>query len=281
MRFHVRQLARIIAIVLIAGVACALLARFSPGSTVDERELNQKAGEDTIAALRTHKQISVAAGLANYLRGLVKGDLGYSESNNAPVAALIADRAPATLRELGIGLLGGWLVGLAFAIPAGRFARASTYDALSAAGAGVLLSLPAALIAYLCVLAGAAPAIVLMIVVAPRIFQFAKNLLREAYRATHVETARARGVGESRILWIHALPSAGPQLIALAAASVSIAIGAAIPVEAICDVPGLGRLAWQAAMARDLPLLVNLTMLVAVATTSAAMLSEAAAERKS
>jgi peptide/nickel transport system permease protein len=281
MRFQVRKLARIVAIVLIAGIACALLARFSPGSTVDERELNQKAGEDTIAALRAQRQVSIATGFANYFRGLAKGDLGYSESNNAPVAALIADRAPATLRELGIGLLGGWLVGLAFAIPAGRFARSSTYDALSAAGAGVLLSLPAALIAYLCVLAGAAPAIVLMIVVAPRIFQFAKNLLREAYRAAHVETARARGVGESRILWIHALPSAGPQLIALAAASVSIAIGAAIPVEAICDVPGLGRLAWQAAMARDLPLLVNLTMLVAVATTSAAMLSEAAAERKS
>jgi peptide/nickel transport system permease protein len=279
MRFHVRQLARIVAIVLIAGVACALLARFSPGSTVDERELNQKAGEDTIAALRADKQISIATSLTNYFRGLSKGDLGYSESNNAPIAALIADRAPATLRELGIGLLGGWLVGLAFAIPAGRFEHAFTYDALSAAGAGLLLSLPAALIAYLCVLAGAAPAIVLMIVVAPRIFQFAKNLLREAYRAAHVETARARGVAESRILWIHALPSAGPQLFALAAASVSIAIGAAIPVEAICDVPGLGRLAWQAAMARDLPLLVNLTMLVALATTSAAMLSEAATEK--
>src|SRR5580693_8279482 len=109
MRFHVRKLARILAIVLIAGIACALLARFSPGSTVDERELNQKAGEDSIAALRAQRQVSIATGFANYFRGLAKGDLGYSESNNAPVAALIADRAPATLRELGIGLLGGWL----------------------------------------------------------------------------------------------------------------------------------------------------------------------------
>ena len=47
-----QSLARIVLIVLLAGVACALLARFAPGSTVDERELNQKAGEDTIAALR-------------------------------------------------------------------------------------------------------------------------------------------------------------------------------------------------------------------------------------
>jgi peptide/nickel transport system permease protein len=265
-----RPLARIVAIVLLSGVACALLARFAPGSTVDERELNQKAGEDSIAALRTHKEISLAAQFAHYLRG----DLGYSESNNAPIRALIADRAPATLRELAIGLGGGWLIGFLFAIPRGR-----GYDAASAAGAGLLLSLPAALIAYLCVLLDAAPAIVLIAVIAPRIFEFAKNLLREAYRAPHIDTARARGTGELRIFLAHTLPSAAPQLIALAAASVSIAIGAAIPVEAICDVPGLGRLAWQAATARDLPLLVNLTMLVALATSGAAMVAEFATRK--
>jgi peptide/nickel transport system permease protein len=54
-----------------------------------------------------------------------------------------------------------------------------------------------------------------------------------------------------------------------------MAIGAAIPIETICDVPGLGRLAWQAATARDLPLLVNLTMLVALITIAAAALAEA------
>ena len=53
-----------------------------------------------------------------------------------------------------------------------------------------------------------------------------------------------------------------------------MAIGAAIPIEAICDTPGLGRLAWNAAMARDLPLLVNLTMVIAVVTTTATAVSE-------
>jgi peptide/nickel transport system permease protein len=81
--------------------------------------------------------------------------------------------------------------------------------------------------------------------------------------------ARVRGIAEWRILAAHVLPSTAPQMFALAGASACMAIGAAIPVEAICDVPGLGRLAWQAAMARDLPLLVNLTMLIALATTAA------------
>jgi len=270
MRRLLARLARIVGIVFLSGIACAMLARYAPGSMVDERELNPKAGEDSIAALRAEKQISFPAELAHYLRG----DLGYSESNHASVGALIRDRAPVTLRELALGLAGGWLAGFVFAIPASRSARASVYDAISAAGSGLLMSLPAALLAYLSVLAGAPSVIVLIAVIAPKIFEFSKNLLRDAYRAAHIDTARARGIGEFRIFLAYALPSVAPQIAGLAAASVSLAIGAAIPIEAICEVPGLGRLAWQAAMARDLPLLVNLTMLVALATTCAAMLTE-------
>ena len=48
--------------------------------------------------------------------------------------------------------------------------------------------------------------------------------------------------------------------------SVSIALGAAIPVEALCGLAGVGQLAWQAALARDLPLLTNLTILVTLVT---------------
>jgi peptide/nickel transport system permease protein len=55
-------------------------------------------------------------------------------------------------------------------------------------------------------------------------------------------------------------------MIALAGITVSIALGAAIPVEALCGLPGIGQLAWQAALSRDLPLLVNLTVLVTLVT---------------
>jgi peptide/nickel transport system permease protein len=69
-----------------------------------------------------------------------------------------------------------------------------------------------------------------------------------------------------RILFWHVVPSAGPQLLALAGVSVSFAIGAAIPVEALCGRAGIGQLAWQAAVARDLPLLMNITILVTLVT---------------
>ena len=270
------------ALIVLSGLACACLVRYAPGALVDERELNQRASEETLAALREHKaqQSDVAANFVDYLRGLRRGDLGYSESNNSPIAALLTDRAPQTLRDLGLGLAGAWLLGLGFAIPAGLYPKAWWLDAGLTAAAGLLLSLPAALIAYLYLLAGAdsvtgtASRFVLAMVLAPKIFQYSRNILAAAYGAPDVEMARARGIRESNVLWRHVLPSIAPQLGALAAASVSIAIGAAIPIEAICDVPGLGRLAWQAAMARDLPLLINLTMLVALATTTAMAVAE-------
>jgi ABC-type dipeptide/oligopeptide/nickel transport system permease component len=63
-------------------------------------------------------------------------------------------------------------------------------------------------------------------------------------------------------------------LIALAGVSISLAIGVSIPVEALCGIAGIGQLAWQAALGRDLPLLVTLTVIVTIVTLSANMLSD-------
>jgi len=264
-------------LVLLAGIASALLVRYSPGSLIDEREIDQRLNQQSIAALRARKEANrdVVPALWGYLKGLLHGDLGYSESRQAPIAGLIADRAPETLRELAAGLLGGWLFGFGLAIPAGRFRQAWIYGAVSSIAAGLLLSLPAALLAYFCLVAGAKSATVLVLVLAPRIFHFSRGILAQAYGSAHVAMARALGVREVNILAKHIGPAIAPQLLALAAASVTMAFGAAIPIEAICDVPGLGRLAWQSALARDLPVLVNLTMLIAMVTTAAMAISDA------
>jgi peptide/nickel transport system permease protein len=103
-------------------------------------------------------------------------------------------------------------------------------------------------------------------IVFPHSFRYARNLLVKAYTRPHILAARAKGLGEARILLWHVAPVAMPQLMAVAGVSVSIAIGATIPVEALCGLPGIGQLAWQAALARDLPLLVNITILVTLVT---------------
>jgi len=273
-----RQLIRMIALTALAGLACALLVRFAPGANIDDRELDLRLSEQTRSALRAENEARnhLSSALLGYFRGLAHGDLGYSHSRNAPIADLISDAAPETLRELSAGLALSWLAALAMAIPSGRSFPARGWTAASSAFTGLLLSLPAALLAYLCLSAGAKTELVFALALMPKIYPVSKNLLAEARAASFVDAARAWGLSESRILWLHVLPAAAPQMIALAATTVALAAGAAIPIETICDVPGLGRLAWQAATARDLPLLINLTMLVALATTAAVAVAELA-----
>jgi peptide/nickel transport system permease protein len=118
----------------------------------------------------------------------------------------------------------------------------------------------------LSVLWNVAGALAIALIVFPRVYRYTRNLLAKAYSLPHIITARAKGLSELRILFWHVVPVAAPQLLALAGVSVSLAVGAAIPVEALCGLAGVGQLAWQAALARDLPLLTNLTILVTLVT---------------
>src|SRR5260370_23176982 len=86
--------------------------------------------------------------------------------------------------------------------------------------------------------------------------------------------ARAKGLGPVRLLWTHVLRPAAPAVAALLGVSVSVAFAAAIPVEVLCDSPGLGQLAWQAALKRDLPLLINIALLVSVLAGISGMAAE-------
>jgi peptide/nickel transport system permease protein len=101
-------------------------------------------------------------------------------------------------------------------------------------------------------------------------------LLVRSYDQPHVLAARARGLGSSAIFFRHVLPLAAPPLLALLGVSFAISFGAAIPIEALCDSPGLGQLAWQAALSRDLPLIVNVTLVVALVMLAANSLADLA-----
>ncbi len=85
MRVVTQQLARMLTLVLVSGLACACLVRYAPGALVDERELNQHASEETLVAIREQKaqQRNVGVNFVRYLEGLAHGDLGFSESNHS------------------------------------------------------------------------------------------------------------------------------------------------------------------------------------------------------
>ncbi len=257
----------LIATVLLGGFLSATLVRLAPGFDADEQQLDPHLSAESVQALRAARQQdhNVWRFYFSYMNRAAHGDLGTSLALAQPVRTLLRDRAPLTLRLLAFGLGLAWVAAMSLALTA-AWLRISTYDALTTMVSGTFLCIPAAVLALFSVLWNVPGSLAIALIVFPHIYRYARNLLAKSYSSPHIITARAKGLGEGRILFWHVVPAVAPQLLAVAGVSVSMAVGAAIPVEALCGLPGVGQLAWQAAMARDLPLLVNITILVTLVT---------------
>ncbi|HEX7288283.1 MAG TPA: ABC transporter permease [Candidatus Angelobacter sp.] len=267
MRNLIRYGAKIMVVLLLGGFLGATLVRLAPGFGVDEQELDSRLSHQSIQALKQSRasDSSLVGYYVRYLTRILHGDLGTSRTLNIPVRRLLAERLPETMKSVGLGLVLGWTLGLSLAIAA-VISRNWCLDLLASLLAGVILCLPAAALALLFVIARAPGRLALGLIVFPKIFSYARNLLERSASLPHVLTARAKGLGSFRLFVWHILPVSAPQLVALAGVSVSLAFAASIPVEVLCDLPGIGQLAWKAALGRDLELLVILTLIVTLVT---------------
>jgi len=260
---------------LVGGFLTAALVRLSPGFGVDENELDPARDVAALRALQAARpeRSGFWAYTVRHEAALFRGDLGISRNWKRPVAGLLNERWRVTARLMAVGILGGWALALIFVLPSLVY-PSRIWDALAAGVSGLLLCVPSAALALLIfVYAGPARA-VMALAVFPRVYQYLRNVMSHAAAQPHVMAARVRGISPARILLWHIVPVAAPQALALAGVSVSMAFGAAVAVEVICDFPGLGQLAWKAALARDLPLLLTLTMLVTLATQLANALAD-------
>ena len=259
-------LLKLAAVLLLGGFLGATLIRMAPGFGTDEQELDMRLSHESVLALRhANSEAGLTAFYAQYIRRLAHGDLGYSKTLQQPVRQLLIARFPETLKSVAMGLLFAWTLGLALAA-APHFVRLRGVSFIASLFAGIVLCVPAAVLALLFVLTHVSGRLVLGLAVFPKVFAYARGLLAQSAQQPHVVTAWAKGLGRLRIFVQHILPTCAPQLLALAGVSVSIAFAAAIPMEVVCDLPGIGQLAWKAAMSRDLELLVNLTMLITAIT---------------
>ena len=243
------------------------MVRFSPGFGLDEQQLDARLSRQSQeAVLRSHDQErNPLRFYAVWGKRVLTGDLGFSQSLNRPIRELLADRAPATLDLMLGGIAGAWVLAAVFCIPAVA-RRLRRLAAVSSVSSGMAASLPAAGIAILLFRLGGSAKWMIALVLFPRLYQYLRNVLQQASGMPHVLLARAKGLRWQPLLWRHILLPARAQLIALAAVSINMAFGAAVAIEAICDIPGLGQLAWKAAAARDLPVLVVLTVMIALVT---------------
>jgi peptide/nickel transport system permease protein len=277
LRFWSWAVLRVVAVMLMASFAGAMLMRIAPGFSSDDQELNSGLSSQSIQAIRRAHLMDadIPHFYTCYVSSLIRGDLGTSRSLNQPVKDLLRERLPITLANLAFALAVGWLLGLASAIAA-QLWESRGISLLANGLSGTFISTPAAALALVFLLLRWPPAFAAALLVFPKIYRYAQNLLQQSSEMPHVLTARAKGAGPWRVLAWHIAPIALPQLIALVGVSISIGIGVLLPIEVVSDVAGIGQLAWHAAQARDLPLLVNLTMVVTFVTVCATLISDAA-----
>jgi peptide/nickel transport system permease protein len=255
----------------------ATLVRFAPGYGVQERELDPRWSAQSVEALGQKQMLQegLASFYFHYLSALAHGDFGESDSLKRPVRELLRQRLPVTANSVVRGLGVAWLAAALLA-SLGLASRGWLYEASNTAFSSLLLSLPSAVVAMLAVHLRTPVFCAISVVVFPRLHRYIRSLLVRSYDQPHVLAARARGLGSGAVFWRHVLPVAAPPLLALLGVSFAIAFGAAIPIEALCDSPGLGQLAWQAALSRDLPLIVNVTFVVCLVMLVANSLADLA-----
>jgi peptide/nickel transport system permease protein len=270
------------ALAIVGALLCATMVRFAPGYGVDERDLDFRLSQSSRDAIRNEHQLG--GGLlhyyGSYIAGLSQGNLGTSAFLQRPVAGLLKERAPLTARAVLFGLLTAWIAASALSLLTLRWQTwALEYSATAVTG--LLIALPTAVVALLCLYLRAPVFLGIAVITLPKLFRYQHNILAQAHARPFVLAARARGVSSSRILFCHVIPAAWHPLAALLGVSASMALGAAIPMEALSDSPGVGQLAWLAAINRDLPLLTSITLFVTLLTIGANFLAGTMQARQS
>jgi peptide/nickel transport system permease protein len=272
-----RRLLALVLLTLAGGFLAATLVRYSPGFGVDERELDPRLSQSNLEWIRSQHQHSLFRYYGAYLRAAIHGDFGDSESLHRPISELLAQRFRVTLRSVSLAVLIAWSAAFALATLSWLFGG-WLFDLSCTLLSGFLLSLPAAVIALLFVYLRAPVFLAIAVVLFPKLFRFIHNLLSHASDQPHVLAAKARGIGRPQIFLRHMLAPAAATLIALLGTSTSMGFGSAVPIEALCDSAGIGQLAWLAAINRDLPLIMNLTLVVTLITVACNSLADYSSE---
>jgi peptide/nickel transport system permease protein len=262
--------------VITVTIFSAALLRLAPGIGMDERQFDLRLSNDRVAGLQHENQSpGIFSELRNFIIGVAQGNWGVSLSLHQPVRDLFAERAGLSLETLSAGLLTAWAVSFGAALLLVWLQRPKL-DVCATLATGAWMCLPATVVSLLFLYFQSTPGLALAAILIPRSFRYFRNILQSASRQPWVMAAHARGVRVPGLLLRHLCRPAAPELLALVGVSISTAVSAIIPVEALCDSPGIGQLVWLSAAARDLPVLVHLTVLIAIVTCVANLVSDTA-----
>lgn len=291
-------------VLLGASLLVFLLPRISGADVV--RTVIRARVEGTAPDPATEARLAAELGLdrpwwqqyLTWLGDAVTGDLGLSFATRTPVAPMLTGALGVSALLTAAALLLAALVGIPAGVaaarrPGGLVDRVVT--ALSVLGAAV----PEFVLAPLLVLVFAvlvpvfpafgfdSPAAVVLPVVTLALFPaaLAAQLTRAETADTlgqlHVAAARARGLSERRVVWVHAVRRSLTSVTSLGGLFFAGLLGGSVVVEVVFAVPGLGRLLYDAVTGQDLPMVqggLMATVTVAVLATAVADLVQLATD---
>ena len=278
-------------VVLLAAVTAAtfVLISAAPGDTA--QVLAGQAGADPgyLALIRERFQLDrpLPYQIASYLGHAARGDLGFSAVQGRPVRAAIAARLPASALLAATALLLAAALGVTLgAVAAAR--RGGAVDAAVSVGALVAYSLPVFWLGQLLVALFAVrlhwlpaggmrsadasgdvadvarhlvlPAATLALLLLALIVRVTRAATTDALAEDYVAAARAKGASEPRVVVGHALPNALRPVVTVLTGYVGLVLTGSVLVETVFVWPGLGRLLYDAVLARDTPMLAGLLL---------------------
>src|ERR1700693_976521 len=217
---------------------------------------------------------------------ILHGDLGTSIFTNLPVASLIVQRIEPTLSLMALTLC----LTIIVAVPLGVVAAwkaGSFVDRAIMAFAVFAFSLPVFVGGYLLAYVFAVefewlpvqgytplaqgfwpwlenlilPAVALGRVYIALIARITRASMLEVLQQDYIRTARAKGLGQRSILFVHALKNAAVPIVTVIGLGVALLIGGAVVTESVFAIPGLGRLTVDAILRRDYPVIQGIVLL--------------------
>jgi peptide/nickel transport system permease protein len=227
----------------------------------------------------------------HYVGNLLHGDLGRSYTQKTEVLPLILARLPATLVLMAAGIVVEVALGLTFGIIA-AVRRGGFVDRAVMMLSFVGVSSPQFVVALLLLYVFAAtlgwfpmsgfgtalhvvlPALTLGVLGAGWYARMVRSAMIEVLRQDYVRTAHAKGLSGRRVVLGHALPNALLPIIAMVGIDIGQFMSGVVVVEAVYGWPGIGQLAWQAIQQVDVPIIMGVTLVSALAIVLGNLLAD-------
>ncbi|MGY3529913.1 peptide/nickel transport system permease protein [Bradyrhizobium embrapense] len=284
-----------IAIPSLLGISVVLFVvlALAPGDPFSELATNPNVPPEVQAALRTKFGLDdpIYLRYLHWLVAMAQGDWGFSFVSRINVDTLILQRLPTTLYVVG----SSQLLALLIAIPVGVYAATrpySLFDQLANTFAFIGFSLPTFFTGILFILVFSVkldwlpfvytdvpgsgikwalemirqaimPVMVLGLFQAASMTRFVRSAMLDVIRLDYVTTARAKGLGQAKVIVKHVMRNAMIPVVTLIALQMPAVFGGAIVTEQIFRIPGIGSLLISSILANDTPVVMAVTFVFA------------------